>query len=61
MGDVLPTRGNIFTFLNNVREGGKHNMFEGPKMIAEVFDCSPEEAKTYFFEWTQSLDRSENG
>ena len=58
MGYELPTRQGIFGFLNELRESGKVNMFESPRFIVDRFDVSPEEAKTYFFEWTQSLDRS---
>ncbi len=48
----------IFKFLNDLREGGTVNMMEAPAHLMREFNCSPEEAKTYFFEWTESLKRS---
>lgn len=48
-------RDEIFTFLDKLRESGKVNMFEAPNILMREFNFSPEEAKTYFWEWTQQL------
>ena len=50
-------RDEIFKFLSDLRESGEVNMMEAPARLMKQFNFSPEEAKTYFFEWTESLKR----
>lgn len=55
------TQKEIFAWLNALREGGKVNMFEAPRLMEGQFDMTPEEAKTAFWEWTQNLKMNDNG
>ena len=49
----------VHQFLTDMQRAGKHNMLEGPKMIEQAFGLTPEEAKSEFWHWTQTLDRSD--
>jgi|DEB0MinimDraft_10_1074344.scaffolds.fasta_scaffold405241_1 hypothetical protein len=48
-------RDEVFQFLTDLRESGEVNMMEAPNRLMSKFNFSPEESKTYFWEWTQSL------
>tara|TARA_B100000700_G_scaffold326843_1_gene439625 strand:+ start:1055 stop:1225 length:171 start_codon:yes stop_codon:yes gene_type:complete len=47
----------IFDWLNALREEGHRNMMEAPRLLEHAFEMTPEEAKTAFWEWTQSLKK----
>tara|TARA_R110002073_G_C9444413_1_gene577587 strand:+ start:122 stop:301 length:180 start_codon:yes stop_codon:yes gene_type:complete len=51
----------IFTWLEELRAGGKVNMFGAPQLMEQRFGMTPEEAKTAFWEWTQHLKMEEDG
>ena len=50
-----------FTWLEELRAGGKVNMFGAPQLMEQRFGMTPEEAKTAFWEWTQHLKMEEDG
>ena len=48
-----------FEFLIDLRDSGRMNMWGAPKVLAEVYNISLDEAKTLFFKWIESFEKSE--
>ncbi len=48
-----------FIFLNELRDSGKVNMFEGAIYLQEQFDLNRQEAKDIWLEWAMQFKRKE--
>jgi hypothetical protein len=53
----MPTKEEIFEFLNDLREGGTINMFSAPKVIENEFGLSKQDAVAVFWEWTNEFEK----
>jgi hypothetical protein len=45
----------MFTFLDDLREGGSINMFGAPKVLQEAFGLSKAESFEVFTAWTKQF------
>jgi len=45
----------MFTFLDDLREGGSINMFGAPKVLQEVFGLTKAESFEVFTAWTKQF------
>jgi len=50
----------VFAFLNDVRESGQINVFEGGKYVQEMFGVNRNEARDLVIEWMQTYGKTVN-
>lgn len=49
---TLEFKAEVFAFLDAIREEGKINMFESPRLLSEIYGVDKQDARMMFQEWT---------